>query len=263
MDAGIYPPSLEHSSTSAHSLIVCCLLVGVHVAGGYPNIGSVIGPLGNRFEEYILALNVKKGYQTTSAVVVSTVGSTGKPVAPGFQLISIKPSATLAESYINPGHGSSASLSPESTAALSESQRAIVELFGQAKENKKTNGVRKRPTATGQFLKFPESLIVPSPEADLPAPDYDKAVANAKQQDDIQTIFFIDFPLELEGQALTDLQNLQKSVQSWQAWSSTICEGKVQQQIDAKALPGDNKGQFARSTYRAKVFDYLFRRSTW
>lgn len=151
----------------------------------------------------------------------------------------------------------------ESTTSLRESQLANDGPFGHDKAHENTSGVHRRATATGSFLQLPEALFVLSSEADLPAPDYDKAIASAKAQDDVKTIFFVNFPLNLEGQALSEQQDLQKSIQSWQAWASTVCEGKVQQQVDAKALPGDSKGQFARSTYRAKVFDFLFRNSTW
>lgn len=145
-----------------------------------------------------------------------------------------------------------------------ESQEALEDLFGRVekfnKQPQKADGQRAR----GRFLEFPGVLVVPSyMEADLPAPNYDKAVADAKNQDDVRTIFFVNFPSELEGDELKQQQEVQNSVQSWQAWCSTICEGKVQQQVDAKLLPSDKNGESARSTYRAKAFDYVFRRSTW
>lgn len=117
--------------------------------------------------------------------------------------------------------------------------------------------------ARGRFLEQPEvHMLNRHIESVLPAPDYDKALANAKEQDDIQTVLFVDFPAAgLTGQALTDQQALMKSIQSWQSWSSVLVEGKVQQQIDAKVLPADNA--IKRGTYRTKVFDYVMRQSPW
>ena len=61
------------------------------------------------------------------------------------------------------------------------------------------------------------------------------------------------------------LIDLQEQIRSWQSWSSTMCEGKVQAQIDKKTLPDDNSGEAMakRSTYRSKVFDYIMRMSSW
>lgn len=210
-------------------------------------------------------MNLKKGLQTASATILANNSTTGVLPAPGFELISVKPSSASTES--SPRHRSSASLcglsTPESTIALRESQQALDNLFGRGETINKHSRLPNGHRAMGRFLEFPEVLVVPGPEADLPAPDYDKAVADAKKQDDVKTIFFVNFPLELQGDELKQQQELQKSVQSWQAWSSTMCEGKVQQQVDTKALPSDKSGEFARSTYRAKVFDYIFRKSTW
>lgn len=208
-------------------------------------------------------MNLKKGLQTTSATILANKSTTGTLPAPGFELISVKPTPTDSSSR----HRSSASLSglstPESTTAFRESQQALEDLFGRGEKTYKHPERPNGHLARGNFLEFPEVLVIPGPEADLPPPDYDKAVADAKNQDDVKTIFFVNFPMELEGEELKQQQELQKSVQSWQAWSSTICEGKVQQQVDVKVLPSDKSGEFARSTYRAKVFDYIFRKSTW
>ncbi|KAK8073937.1 hypothetical protein PG994_004836 [Apiospora phragmitis] len=97
-------------------------------------------------------------------------------------------------------------------------------------------------------------------EPRLPPIDFDRALARAKAEDDVQTIFFINFPLQLEGDAKKALQELMDLVQSWQAWSTTQVEGKVQQQIDAGKLQQDS---LARGSYRANVFEYLMRQLTW
>lgn len=69
--------------------------VGVHVAGGYPNYGSVIGQAGNNFKAYILALKVKDGYR--SAIVVPS----GKVLALGFQMIRIGNKAKIDDQQLD------------------------------------------------------------------------------------------------------------------------------------------------------------------
>ncbi|KAJ3459663.1 hypothetical protein MRS44_015736 [Fusarium solani] len=57
-------------------------VIGVHISGGYPNVGSVIGRCGNSFDEYILAMDVKGKITKSSSVTVSPA----KGLVPGFQL---------------------------------------------------------------------------------------------------------------------------------------------------------------------------------
>ncbi|ETS72937.1 hypothetical protein PFICI_15329 [Pestalotiopsis fici W106-1] len=124
----------------------------------------------------------------------------------------------------------------------------------------------RKNVASGKFLQFPETLRAGSYFDSDPlhsTVDYEAAVAQAKEHDDLQTIFFINFPAKVEGDALREQQKLQSLLQSWQAWASTTCEGKILQQIDIGGLPIDINGQVLRGAYRAKVFDYLFRSSIW
>lgn len=120
--------------------------------------------------------------------------------------------------------------------------------------------------ASGKFSHFPETLKAGSYFDSDPlhaTVEYDVAVAQAKEHEDTQTIFFINCPVKLEGDAFKAQQNLQSLLHSWQAWASTTCEGKVLQQTEIGGLPSDSNGQVLRGAYRAKVFDYLFRSSIW
>ncbi|EWY99812.1 hypothetical protein FOYG_03750 [Fusarium oxysporum NRRL 32931] len=192
--------------------------VGVHVGGGYPNVGSVIGPYGNSFEEFILALDGKDDVIKSPTVTIAQT----KGLAPGFQLLSFQPQST----HTNPS---------DSTA----------DVLGR-----------------GSLTTWPENLKLTEAGDPLPPVDFDKAFKNAKDLDDVRTTFLINFTEPLEGKALEVQRKLMPSIKTWQAWATINCEAKVQQQVDAGALPSDSKGQNARSSYRAKVFDFLFNRST-
>ncbi|RKL20967.1 hypothetical protein BFJ68_g2239 [Fusarium oxysporum] len=198
-------------------------VIGVHVGGGYPNVGSVIGPYGNSFEEFILALDGKDDVIKSPTVTIAQT----KGLAPGFQLLSFQPQST----HTNPS---------DSTADVLVGDKGCFD---------ETSGL--------------DRLLGNS----IPRSDNGKATGkpfkNAKDQDDVRTTFLINFTEPLEGKALEVQRKLMSSIKTWQAWATINCEAKVQQQVDAGALPSDSKGQNARSTYRAKVFDFLFNRSTW
>ena len=117
--------------------------------------------------------------------------------------------------------------------------------------------------ASGIALNFPETSHVAEDAGSASVPPYDAAVAKAIDNPDIQTIFFINFPPNLAGSAKEAMKRSMGSIQSWQAWSSTICEGRVQEMVDKKALSAEKSGQFARGTYRTQILDYLMRRSNW
>ncbi|RKK89720.1 hypothetical protein BFJ71_g12093 [Fusarium oxysporum] len=178
-------------------------VIGVHVGGGYPNVGSVIGPYGNSFEEFILALDGKDDVIKSPTVTIAQT----KGLAPGFQLLSFQPQST----HTNPS---------DSTADVLVGDKGCFD---------ETSGL--------------DRLLGNS------IPRSDNGKATGKQP--------------LEGKALEVQRKLMSSIKTWQAWATINCEAKVQQQVDAGALPSDSKGQNARSTYRAKVFDFLFNRSTW
>ncbi|KAJ4109390.1 hypothetical protein NW765_004278 [Fusarium oxysporum] len=198
-------------------------VIGVHVGGGYPNVGSVIGPYGNSFEEFILALDGKDDVIKSPTVTIAQT----KGLAPGFQLLSFQPQST----HTNPS---------DSTADVLGGDKGCFD---------ETSGL--------------DRLLGNS----IPRSDNGKATGkpfkNAKDQDDVRTTFLINFTEPLEGKALEVQRKLMSSIKTWQAWATINCEAKVQQQVDAGALPSDSKGQISRSTYRAKVFDFLFSRTTW
>ncbi|KAK7946446.1 uncharacterized protein PG986_010767 [Apiospora aurea] len=142
---------------------------------------------------------------------------------------------------------------------VSEVEKAISELFGHDRTPQPSQ--RGSKVARGIFTQYPESLRLQHHEESetMPPLDLDKAIANAKAQDeDVQTVFFVNLPAQLEGNNLKAQQESIDLVQTWQAWATTVVEGKLQQQVDAGKLDS-----VACGSYRAKVFDYLMRRSTW
>lgn len=249
--------------------------MGVHVEGGFPNIGSVIGPAGNKFGEYILALKVLAGEKSSVATKVEIKG--GKDLhAPGFALVRVEPgalkesaeavsdtggaSATSESDKYSSGESDSASNSDDSDddQRLPESQ--IDQLFG------RRSGKQGKLFKGKSVLHFPASLVLKK-AGNVAAPTAEQLVDATKKavdHPDVQTTFFIGFPPgNLDAKGTEQLKETVGLVQSWQAWSSSVCEGNVQQKIDSKELSANDDGQFARSTHRAKVFDYLFRQSTW
>jgi len=153
--------------------------------------------------------------------------------------------------------------------AMAGQENALMDLFGSSLNDRaKPTSVHGPEVAKGVFLNYPVPLrqeeIAAAPGA--PPPNFDDAVTKAKANPDIETVFFVNFaPGGLTGDALKNLQDLQSQVRSWQAWSSTLSEGELQEQIDKKILPDDNSGpsMAKRSSYRSKVFDFLMRRSAW
>lgn len=199
-------------------------------------------------------MDVKDGLTESSSVTVSQA----KGLVPGFQLLSVQPQSTPGKKPSDPipdiTNGDESSLYKETGLDL---------LFGNKKPrsgNGIANGKRK---AEGSLTIWPEKLILTEAGEPLPPIDFDKAVKNPKEQDDVKTTLFINFTEPLEGAALEAQQKLMSSVKTWQAWATTNCEAKVQQQVDAGDLPSHAKGQIARSTYRAKVLGYLFDSASW
>ena len=264
--------------------------MGVHIAGGYPNIGSVIGPAGNIFGEYILALAVFSGESSVRATKVDLKTRVNLS-APSFSLVRVEPEALKkgAESTTDlngykfasdnfagdesedgdidedkdseDGHGDGKSV-PVSGGGKSLLDKQIDSLWGfhPAKHSKQFN----QPFV----MHFPERLEIEGPEDQVTAPKTDQIIDAAKKaidHPDVQTVFFANFPPGglLNPTGTKELKKLMGLVQTWQVWSSSVCEANVQHQINNKALSADAKGQFARSTYRAKVFDYLFRQVKW
>ncbi|KAK8023938.1 hypothetical protein PG993_012004 [Apiospora rasikravindrae] len=147
------------------------------------------------------------------------------------------------------------------TGHVSNLEKTLSELFGHGRtQHPSPHGVK---VARGTLTNYPESLRLEHREESdsiLPPVDLEKAIANAKAQDDAETIFFVNFPEQLEGNSQKTQKELIDSVLAWKAWASTMVERKVQEQVDAGKFSPDS---VARGTYRAKVFDYLMRQSTW
>lgn len=266
--------------------------MGVHVAGGFPNIGSVVGPAGNKFGEYILALAVLSGDKSIHAVKVD-IKSGYNLSAPGFSLVRVEPEALKesAESTTDlTGHVSASDESDEDNSEdrdtdedyedenseddYGDKERAPVSGGGKSLLEKQIDSLwgRHRAKHRKQFNKlsvmhFPESLVLKESDDQVAAPTAAQivdATKKAVEHPDVQTTFFVGLiPSNLDAKATKELRKVVGMVQSWQAWSSSVCEGNVQQQIDKNVLSAAPEGQFARSTYRAKVFDYLFKQATW
>lgn len=121
------------------------------------------------------------------------------------------------------------------------------------------------PTVTtGQLSQLPQ----PARSGGAPCEQVDlkRATETAKKQDDVQTIFFINFvPPNLSGPAEQELIKAKDLVVTWQKWSSTRVEGSVQQAVDAQLLSPrpDQQAQWTRSTYRSMIIDRLFRTTPW
>jgi hypothetical protein len=185
-------------------------------------------------------------------------------------MISITPSTQNTVSSFN-----NSDIDAQFKDALAKQEKALQALFPKSKSSGVINdgGNNQAPqgeVARGTFLEFPEALRLDleetAPAGEGSPPDYDAAVTNAKENPDIDTVFFVNFlPGGLDDKARELLVDLQDQVRSWQSWSSTMCEGKVQEKINNKTLPADNSGDSMnkRSTYRSKVFDYLMRESPW
>lgn len=263
--------------------------MGVHVEGGYPNIGSVIGPAGNKFGEYILALDVVAGHQSFHAVKLNTTAGNNL-AAPGFSLVRIEPGALKENARAVSGELSK-------TGDASASERSVKR--SSSEEDGGNNNLNlSKPLATKpeddrsvlekqldyllgrqpqmglkefqgpHVMRFPESLIVKETTVDTTAaaqaPNAVAAAEYAAKHPDLQTTFFVGLPpgnLSVEGTKM--LQKTVDLVQSWQAWSSSACETIVQEMVRMGQLPADTLGQTARSNHRAKVFDHLFKTSPW
>ncbi|KZZ91772.1 Peptidase cysteine/serine, trypsin-like protein [Moelleriella libera RCEF 2490] len=245
--------------------------VGVHVEGGYPNRGSVIAPAGNKFGEYILALEVVAGHQSVHAVKLNTTA--GKNLAaPGFSLVRIEPGALKENARALSGELSKtgdASASEQTVEGGSSEEEGGINNLNLSKplatkpeENryvleKQLDHFLGRQPQMGlkefqgpHVMRFPQSLIFKETT--------DATTAAAP------TTFFVGLPpgnLSVEDTKV--LKENVDLVQSWQAWSSSACEDVVQRSIRMGQLPADALGQTARSNYRAKVFDYLFKNSPW
>ncbi|KAI9798155.1 MAG: hypothetical protein M1833_004904 [Piccolia ochrophora] len=274
--------------------------IGVHVRGGWPNQGSVIGTLGNIFAEYLLATKAHSGVTIKGITIVNP---TTQSAVKGFKMMSVaslsKESARWTSiDGVNDGTGADGrpSTGKRQNGALSDDEAtiglmngetevaiaknhidsALARLFGSSEVGKvhsgTSTGIDTRPkgrVASGSFLDYPEILEIKEDAPATAATNADLAAAtlDKKATEDIQTLFFINFPPNFgkDSTALASFRELDDLIKSWQSWSSALCEGKVQEMIDGGKLPNGSDAweQSARSTYRAKVFDYLMRSATW
>jgi hypothetical protein len=92
--------------------------------------------------------------------------------------------------------------------------------------------------------------------------EFDATMDITAAQEDVNMVFFVNIPLQLEGEALRAQQELASSIQSWQAFASFLCERAVMQQV-GDVYYDDTKGQFARASFRSKEMDRHFRQSPW
>ena len=76
------------------------LSVGVHAYGGDPNVASVIGPAGNVFEDFILAVKVRHESITSSRVKTSTSPNLGQ--LPNFRILTVYPPETTPSRQMSP-----------------------------------------------------------------------------------------------------------------------------------------------------------------
>ncbi|OAG08386.1 uncharacterized protein CC84DRAFT_1085979, partial [Paraphaeosphaeria sporulosa] len=244
--------------------------VGVHVAGGYPNIGSCIGPAGNRFEEYILALDVKGGKSSSNASVAKADDSFAS--VPGFQIVSVSPTAfkgpnekarPITNGNLNGHHYDDVENEVAKTPkGSSELEKMIDTLFGGSKKP-----TPKGKIATGKITNLPEVLRIDrneTGEATPPSMDMAAIMKRAGDQNDPPAVIRVNFPTSemMSGKARESYVSVKDMIASWSAWATTTSERQVQLQIDKKALSADAKGAFARSSHRAMVWDWLFRQST-
>jgi hypothetical protein len=120
-------------------MCVDCLAfqVDVHVTGGWPNIGSVLGSVGNSFEDYDLALAVRDGDTSNNATIVTPAITT--TLVSGFvMIISVIPSGTR-----KIGNSSEDAPAPNGVldgdqavqSALSSEESVLVDLFGSTLKN--------------------------------------------------------------------------------------------------------------------------------
>ncbi|KAH7253105.1 hypothetical protein B0J15DRAFT_549835 [Fusarium solani] len=221
-------------------------VIGVHISGGYPNVGSVIGRCGNSFDEYILAMDVKGKITKSSSVTVSPA----KGLVPGFQLFSVSPKSNGTEEP-NP-----TSDLPNGDENAFDKESGLNDLFGKPKWESTKGKQNHKRKAMRSLTAYPEAFRLPEAGKELPALDFDKALKNAKDQDDIKTTFFVNFPAPLEGEALRSQRELMESVKIWQAWTSANCEARVQQQVDAGELPSDSNDMTMNKKIESKIFEF-------
>lgn len=190
--------------------------------------------------------------------MTSVNGTVAKPSgvapAPDFQFISI-----------DPGRGSKGAVES------AEDNEIIVQPVSKhsAKIADTVLSLPKSKVVVGPFTHYPERLWLDAPEDDetpgIPEKPLNEIMDRAITQADQTSVFRIHFPttVMLSGEGRAAYRKVKEQVDSWNAWSTSVCERQVQRKIDRKELPHEDEGAFVRSSYRALVFDYLFRQSTW
>ncbi|KAG8528557.1 uncharacterized protein KY384_006729 [Bacidia gigantensis] len=105
-------------------------------------------------------------------------------------------------------------------------------------------------TFSGKLLDFPIPYKVTAPGESLTNEEIVEATHNPRAKEDIETIHFINFPDDFSQnpEARATLVHTQELVESWQAWTSSLCEGKVQEIINGGHL--SDKDTFAAMSER-------------
>jgi hypothetical protein len=202
---------------------------GVHCYGGAINKASVIGPIGNMFQQLSQALILKKTAPATSS---GPQGAT--TTVPGFVFITVP--------------GSSGSVFTGTEAGVPNGIPADT-----------PNGTPK--SFEVELTRFPESLILT--ESDPKPGDVPSSAITPTDQDYIPTVFFVNMPPGgLPADDKQALGDIQQNVEDFQCWASHLANITVQDQIDKGALGGNDK--VAQGTYRAKVMEWILNnKTTW
>ncbi|KAJ5897755.1 hypothetical protein N7504_008043 [Penicillium tannophilum] len=92
-----------------------------------------------------------------------------------------------------------------------------------------------------------------------------QAMDKLNTNQDIKTMFFVDFPLTLTGEAREKMNAVVDNVRDWQSWVYGLSMSKVQEQINAGKLSAAPTAvdEAKRATYKNMVFDHVMRSCNW
>ncbi|CAM1509750.1 Fc.00g000850.m01.CDS01 [Cosmosporella sp. VM-42] len=190
-------------------------------------------------------MKVKAGRQKPSVTALPSPGGASFPVA-GLQMVSVKPTPR------GPFNNSLPGTNEDALREIKSSLDELLEIQGP-----------KSKIARGTFMKLPKHPnLSPGVDLDPPAPVVD-AVADATRQNDLPAIHFVNFLEDLQGSSFKNQQAQMDMIKTWRAWASVICEVKVDNQVQSGRLPISSDERNTRGSYRAEVFDYLFRYADW
>lgn len=213
--------------------------VGVHVSGGSPSIGSIIGSLGSRYEDIIRILKGEGHSQSIHA-------SGSKVHVKGLEVITL-PRRNIPDP------------DPDSVRLR---RQLLQKAFGKGaiEDTDDVGGQLK-----GTFLYFPEVL------------HFDKIRGNVLELSGISgrnagpvenhsgSTTTVAFVKEYTPEQKVQYAKLRKLADTWQSWNTVTTNDTVAAKVKDKVLPGDDspKATNARLSYFTKVYDVLMRRATW